>query len=103
MGNPAAQVITSSPGRSLFSDSKRDEVSVLIAIRFAEEPELTKRLFLIPRNWANSRSKAIPSFPNVSQKSNVVFTAATTSNSVKVRAAYGIGVSPGINSLLLES
>ena len=48
VGNPAATVMISSPRFILLSPSSED-VSAIKAIRFAEDPELTKEQKRIPR------------------------------------------------------
>ena len=70
-------------------------VSAEKATRLAEEPEFTSNECFTPSKAANSRSKASPSGPKVSQKSRVAPTAASTSSSVKTRPAYGTVVTPG--------
>ena len=102
VGNPAAAVMTSSPGRNWRSPSLW-LVSADSATRFAEEPELTRMDFLTPRNVANSFSNASPSGPSVSQKSSVAETAASTSSSSNTRPAYGTVVWPGTNAGRLGS
>ena len=57
VGNPAATVITSSPGLIALSLSL-GEVRVEKAIKFAEDPELTVINCLIPINFASFFSLA---------------------------------------------
>ena len=87
VGNPAATVITSSPGLRRRESGSLAEVRAEIATRLAEEPEFTSRLWRTPKKVASSCWNASPSFPKVSQKSRVLDTAASTSSSVKTRPA----------------
>ena len=48
VGNPAATVMTSSPGRMARLPSN-GEVRAINASRFAEEPELTNAQYFVPR------------------------------------------------------
>ena len=70
VGNPAAHVITSSPGRRRLSAGSLAEVSADTASRFAEEPEFARTQRLTPIAAASSCSKASPWGPRVSQKSS---------------------------------
>ena len=87
VGKPAAQVMTSSPGRMRRAGGSLCEVRALSATRFAEEPELTSSTCRTPRKSARPFSIAAPSLPRVSQKSSVEPTAASTSSGPKTRAA----------------
>ena len=55
VGNPQATVITSSPFLICLSPSS-GAVRAINAIRFADEPELTKCAYLAPIQLANSFS-----------------------------------------------
>ena len=48
VGNPAATVIISSPGRICLS-LRRGDVSAIKAFRFADDPELTRLTNLTPK------------------------------------------------------
>ncbi len=58
VGNPAATVMTSSPGFNRRFPS-RGEVRALTASRLADEPELTRRACWTPMNAANFFSKPV--------------------------------------------
>ena len=60
VGNPAATVITSSPGLIRRSAGSFGLVRAENANRFAEEPEFTRMERLTPMNFASSRSNASP-------------------------------------------
>ena len=97
VGNPAAQVITSSPGCILRLLGILWLVKAEKAKRLADEPELTATECFTPSVEASSFSNAAPSGPSVSQKSSVVLTAAATSSSSKTLPAYGTTVFPATN------
>ena len=85
VGNDAAVVMTSSPGRSgAFSLC---EPSALTAQRFAEDPEFTSNEYFVPAAAARSRSNAAVSGPAVSQKSSPLRTSARSSASSNTRPA----------------
>src|SRR5215472_17509003 len=68
VGNPVAQVITSSPG--LSGSRIIGEVSELTASRLADEPELQVMAKRKPRKFRKRSSKAALKRPVVNQKSS---------------------------------
>src|SRR5664279_2141483 len=78
VGNPAATVITSSPGFNLRSPSL-GEVSALTATRLADEPELTSDALRTPTKRASLRSKSSAKRPVVNHASKAESTTALTS------------------------
>ena len=97
VGNPAARVMTSSPGRSRRSPSF-GEVRAVIASRLADEPEFTSTASRTPTNLANSRSNCSAKRPVVSQKSSEESTSSSSSCSSKTRPEMGTGDDPGTNA-----
>ena len=97
-GNPAATVMISSPGFNRLSPSFLD-VSVLKAIRFADDPELTSMASETLKYSANRYSNSSAYLPAVNQKSKEASTKLTNSLSSKTRPAYLTGVLPGIKVL----
>ena len=79
VGNPAATVITSSPGNTLRSP-KRGEVSAMNARRFAEDPELTAEQYFTCKYFASPRSNCSVYLPEVSQNSREESTRFTISS-----------------------
>src|ERR1039458_6540626 len=69
VGNPAARVMTSSPGLSLRSPSFGD-VRAENATRLADEPEFTSEHPRTPKYRANRRSNSLANLPVVSQQSS---------------------------------
>ena len=64
VGNPAATVMTSSPGKILFPFSK-GEVSAIKASKLAEDPEFTSEQYFTPKNSEKSFSNLSAYFPVV--------------------------------------
>src|SRR5260370_36782027 len=79
VGNPAATVMTSSPGLSRRSPSF-GEVNALRATRLAEEPDLTREADRHPTNRASLRSKSLAKRPVVNQPSSAASTTEQTSS-----------------------
>src|ERR1017187_10845050 len=78
VGNPAATVMTSSPGLSLRSPSL-GEVRALIATRLADDPEFTREAERTPTKRASLRSKSSANRPVVNQQSKAESTTALRS------------------------
>ena len=95
VGKPAATVITSSPLLILFLPSSGD-VRVMNAIKFADEPELTKLQNLMPKYFAKSASNCFVYLPDVNQNSKLLSTKFTISSLSYTLEAYGI-LSPSLN------
>src|SRR5664280_2416269 len=96
VGNPAANVITSSPGFSLRSPSL-GEVKAENATRLADEPEFTNEQPRTPKNWAKRRSNSCANLPVVSQQSSPASTKFRRSLPFKTLPETGTGDSPGTN------
>src|SRR5579872_992434 len=96
VGNPAATVITSSPGRSLRSPSL-GEVRALRATRFAEEPEFTSEAHRTPTKRASLRSKSSAKRPAVNQQSRAESTTQDKSLESITLPETGTDDSPGMN------
>ncbi len=79
VGNPAATVMTSSPGFSLRSPSF-GEVRAVNASRFADDPEFTREAQRTPTNFASFRSKSSANRPVVNQASSAESTTEHTSS-----------------------
>src|SRR6267154_6644512 len=79
VGNPAATVITSSPGFSARSPSF-GEVNALRATRFADDPEFTSEADRTPTNRASLRSNSLAKRPVVNQPSSAESTTEQTSS-----------------------
>ena len=94
VGNPAATPITSSPGLMARSPSL-DEVSVLNANRFAEEPEFVVIKNLTPKYFANRFSNASLNRPVVSHPSNDASTIFFSSVASSTLPDGGTTVTPG--------
>ena len=95
VGNPAATVITSSPGLSARSPCA-GLVRELSAYKFAEEPEFTIKEWRIPTILAKRDSNSSVKGPAVSQKSRLAFVAARNSGDPKTFPVTGIFVSPAV-------
>ena len=98
VGNPAATVSTSSPGRERALPEP-GEVSADSASRLADDPELHEDRVPHADERARPRSSDCAKRPAVSQKSSAESTSETTSSASKTRPDTGTGVSPGTNSL----
>ena len=96
VGNPAATVMTSSPGFSRRSPSF-GEVSAVSASRFAEDPEFTSEALRTPTNLASLRSKSFANRPVVNQPSSADSTTALISAASMTFPDTGTGVTPGSN------
>src|SRR3989338_285094 len=97
VGNAAATVITSSPGRKALSFNS-GAVKHESAKRFADEPEFTRSACFTPRKAAKSRSKAFANRPLVSQKSREAWVREQRSWASKTFVEAGIRVLPGTKS-----
>src|ERR1700738_1545085 len=97
VGNPAATVITSSPGFNRRSPSL-GEVRALTATRLADEPELTRDALRTPTKRASLRSKSSANRPVVNHASSAESTTALTSSPLITFPETGTGDSPGLNS-----
>ena len=86
VGNAAAGVMISSPGRKRRSPSD-GEVKALAASRFADEPELTSMAEESGKNAASPDSNSSVNRPAVSQKSRTASTPADNSSASKTRPA----------------
>ncbi len=84
VGNAAAGVMISSPGRMRRSPND-GEVKALAATRFADEPELTSITELSGKNFARPDSSSAVNRPAVSQKSRTASTPAQSSSASKTR------------------
>ncbi|CAM5444568.1 hypothetical protein SCALM49S_05933 [Streptomyces californicus] len=94
VGNPAATVITSSPGRSLRSPST-GEVRAVSARRFAEEPELVRCALRSPSRRANADSNFRQSEPAAIRIVSAASTSATRSFASSTAPEGQISVTPG--------
>src|SRR3546814_5878883 len=90
VGNPVAAVMTSAPGFRARSPISGD-VSDAKATRLADEPELTVRTCLTPRNRPSRFSNCVLKRPAVSQKSSELSTRLRTSDGPKTRPETGTG------------
>src|SRR5271169_2517350 len=96
VGNPAATVITSSPGHSRRSPSD-GEVRHESATRLADDPELTREAQRTPMNAANSRSNCAAKRPVVNQPSREASTNNSISELSNTFPETGTPLSPGTN------
>src|SRR3989338_601992 len=96
VGNPAATVITSSPGCSRFVPSCFD-VSALSATRFAEDPELTRETYRTQSKSLNRFSNSFANLPSVHHPSRTASMAFEISRESNTFPEGGICVFPGIN------
>ena len=96
VGNPAAKVMTSSPGFNCRSP-RFSEVNAVSASKFADDPEFTNTASRTPANFANSRSNCSAKRPVVSQKSSDESTSSSISCSSKTRPETGTSDDPGTN------
>src|SRR5262249_27878838 len=99
VGNPVAQVITSSPGLSGLRVI--GEVSELTASRLADEPELQVMAKRKPRKLRKRSSKAVVKRPVVSQKSSEASTRLRTSSGPYTLPDTGTGEVPGTKDFRL--
>src|SRR5271157_3272569 len=97
VGNPAARVITSSPGLSLRSPSL-GEVKAEKATRLADDPEFTNEQPRTPRNLAKRRSNSFANLPVVSQQSSAASTKFRKSLPLKTLPETGTTDSPATNA-----
>src|SRR5260370_31642073 len=79
VGNPAATVMTSSPGFRRRSPSF-GEVKALRATRLADDPEFTSEADRTPTNRASLRSNSLAKRPVVNQQSRAESTTEQTSS-----------------------
>src|SRR5271170_7941326 len=97
VGNPAATVITSSPGLNWRSprlgDVRQDK-----ATRLAEDPELTRAADRTPTNFASWRSNSRAKRPDVSQQSRDASTRLCRSSPSRTLPETGTEEAPGENS-----
>src|ERR1700686_1965215 len=96
VGNPAATVITSSPGKSLRSPSP-GEVRHERAARLADELELTSDAQRTPMKAANSRSNWAAKRPVVSHASSADSIRHSISELSNTLPDTGTLLSPGTN------
>src|SRR4051812_38685545 len=94
VGKEAATVITSSPGWRR-SSPKVGDVNDERARRLAEEPELVRTVWSIPKRRENFNSKSFAKRPVVSQKSITASTPKAISFPSNTLPDAGIGVTPG--------
>ena len=87
VGKPHATVMTSSP-RQICRSPSSGAVRTENAIRFAEEPLLTRCAYFTPIHSANFFSNSSEKRPVVSQKSSAASVSAHISFSSNTRAAY---------------
>src|SRR5580700_2328414 len=97
VGNPAATVMTSSPGTSLRSPSDGD-VRHDKAARLADDPELTSEAQRTPIKAANSRSNCAAKRPVVSHASSEASTNNSSSVESKTLPDTGTLLCPGSNA-----
>jgi hypothetical protein len=97
VGNPAATLITSSPGLIARSLSL-GEVNAEKARRFAEEPELVVIKNFTPKKSRNFFSKASLKRPVVSHQSREASTMLFNSAASKTLPDGGMTVSPGLKA-----
>ena len=98
VGNPAATVITSSPGLSCSSPSVGD-VKVLSASRFADEPEFVRTALRRLSVLANRDSNFPAIVPDAIFRSSAAATSASRSSASSTAPEDRIGVSPGMNAV----
>src|ERR1700749_3850252 len=92
--NPAATVITSSPGW-IWRSPRRGEVRQEKAQRLAEEPELTSEAPRTPKKRANWRSNCVAKRPVVSQQSSEASIRLRRSEASSTLPETGTGDAPG--------
>jgi len=90
VGNPAATVMTSSPGVRRSSPSTGD-VSAESASRFAEDPELQRMPKRVPTQRAIFASNWSANRPAVSQKSSDASVTSLRSDASNTRPEIGTG------------
>jgi hypothetical protein len=101
VGNPAATVMTSSPGIRRRSPSFGD-VSAVKATKLAEEPELTSEQLLTPIKRASFFSNAFAKRPVVNQQSRAESTTERRSAPSMTLPETGTGGLPGLEVVQRE-
>src|SRR5690242_8774771 len=91
VGKPVATVITSSPGLRRLPRNN-GEVRAEKATRLADDPELTSKAYLVPKNSAKRASKASEKRPAVSHMSR--------EESTRLRMSAGLITLPDTGTLL---